>query len=806
MQQLPDALAPFGAYRQFILWTTSERNGKIVKLPVDYRTAEVCDAHNPEAWTDSTTAINTANAFGEKYGIGFVFTRDDPFFFIDIDKCLEGSVWSDVANHLMTTLQGAAVEISQSERGLHIFGQGITPGHSCKNIPLGLELYTEGRFVALTGTSTIGSAAAECSNVMPYIVDNYFPVKIAKGPEHWTTEPSSEWNGQKDDDKLIKKALASKSAASAFGRKASFADLWNKNEAVLSEMYAPDANDTGTYDESSVDAALAQHLAFWTGNDCERILALMWKSALVRDKWDRIDGYLKPTVSRAVSLQEVVYTGGKKPEPPRIPVEPKPVLNDIDDPEILMGYQFLGATQQIEHFKGCVYVQDEHKIFTPNGSLLKSEQFNATFGGYVFQLDSDGGGKVTRKAWEAFTESQAVRYPKAETTCFRPQLPPGTLVKEENQTLVNIYTPIQTPRLQGDATPFINHLAKVLPDERDRSILLAYMAACIQYKGVKFQWCPLIQGTPGNGKTLFTRCVEFAIGSRYTHLPRADQIDEKYNDWLFNKLFIGIEDIYVPGHKQEVIQILLPMITNDRLSKRAMQVGQVMGDVCANFMINANRKDGIRKTRDDRRFSMFFTAQQCKDDLTRDGMDGEYFPDLYDWLKGRNRYAAGGSGYGYAIVANFLETYIIPDELNPATTCHRAPKTSSTDEAIDASLGSIEQEIIEAIDEGRPGFAGGWVSSMAIERLFHDIRATRAIPHNKRRELMQGMGYDWHPALKDGRVNNPIMHPDAGKPRLFIKNGHIHSNLQTPAEVAKHYSEAQGGTPTPFNTGNRSTM
>ncbi|MBW2109793.1 MAG: hypothetical protein JRI36_14195, partial [Deltaproteobacteria bacterium] len=624
MQQLPDALAPFAAYRQFILWTTTERNGKLIKLPVNYRTAEVCDAHNSDAWTDSTTAINTANLYGEKYGVGFVFTRDDPFFFVDIDKCLEGDQWSDVANHLMNSLPGAAIEISQSGQGLHIFGQGITPDHSCKNIPLGLELYTEGRFVALTGTNAMGSAATDCSAVMPYIVDNYFPVKIAKGPEHWTTEPAPDWNGSPDDDKLIKKALASKSASSAFGRKASFADLWNKNVPVLSEMYAPDASDTGTYDESSADAALAQHLAFWTGNNCERILALMWKSSLVREKWKR-DDYMKNTVSRAVSLQEVVYTGGKKAEPPRVPVKPKQVLNNTENPEILTGYQFLGATQQIEYFKGCVYVQHEHKIFTPNGALLNSERFNATYGGYVFQLDSDGGGKVTRKAWEAFTESQAVRFPKVVSTCFRPLIPSGSIISEEGLTLVNVYMPIATPRLAGDATHFTKHLEKVLPDERDRSILLAYMAACVQYKGVKFQWCPLIQGTPGNGKTLFTRCVEFAIGSRYTHLPRADQIDEKYNDWLFDKLFIGIEDIYVPNHKQEVIQILLPMITNDRLAKRAMQAGQIMHDVCANFIINANRKDGIRKTRDDRRFAMFFTAQQTKDDLTHDGMDGEYF-------------------------------------------------------------------------------------------------------------------------------------------------------------------------------------
>jgi len=43
----------------------------------------------------------------------------------------------------------------------------------------------------------------------------------------------------------------------------------------------------------------------------------------------------------------------------------------------------------------------------------------------------DSGKKETRKAYEAFTESQLIRYPKAETTCFRPDLEPGAFVDIE---------------------------------------------------------------------------------------------------------------------------------------------------------------------------------------------------------------------------------------------------------------------------------------------------------------------------------------------------------------------------------------
>ena len=58
---------------------------------------------------------------------------------------------------------------------------------------------------------------------------------------------------------------------------------------------------------------------------------------------------------------------------------------------------------------------------------------------------------------------------------------------------------------------------------------------------------------------------------------------------------------------------------------------------------------------------------------------------------------------------------------------------------------------------------------------------------------MQDLGYDWHPALKGGRVNNPIG-LDGAKPRLYIKAGHPEAGLQSSALVAQAFTNAQSGT------------
>lgn len=844
MHTLPEALAPLAAFNQFVLYKLIPgANGKLNKIPVNPYTRAPYPKKSD--WQkDPTQMSNFATASAnltQGYGIGFLLTPNDPFYFLDIDKCLnpDGLSWSPLAIELINSLPGAAVEVSSSGRGLHIIGTGTPPlNHTNRNEPLGLELYTEWRFIALTGTHASGSVLTNSTAPLAGVCAKYFPVKAPLDRSNWTSEPVPEWSGPADDESLIERMLSAKTAASVFGGKSNFQALWDGDEDELTRMY-PDSD--RTYDLSQADSALAQHLAYWTGNNCDRIFSLMWRSGLVRGKWERED-YLERTILRAVALQDKFHyeidtsivdkfgagkidagsdaqrefaenirakvvsacddqtatflcqtqTSAKfwLDNQDKTPEQLVSMLKPIEsvtressvnyNPEIVSGFQYLSATLQIEKFAGCVYVTDAHAIFTPRSGLLDSARFNAVYGGYVFQMD-ERGDKVTRKAWEAFTESQCVRFPKADTTIFKPDLGQGALVESDGLVSVNIYTPIETKRVAGDATPFINHVCKLLPDERDREILLSYMAAIVQYKGVKFQWAPLLQGAPGNGKTLFTRCVAFAIGSRYTHMPKASDLTNKFNFWLLNKIFIGVEDVFVTESRREVLEELKPMITNDVQEIQAKGGDQINSHICANFILNSNHKDAIRKTEDDRRFAVFYTQQQTAADIIRDGMGGDYFPNLYTWL----------NGDGYAIVNEFLNTYQIKDEFNPAKLCHRAPSTSSTSEAVEMGRGGIEQEILEAIEEGRPGFAGGWVSSVALERLLKDMRADRAIPQNKRRDMMIQLGYDWHPHLKDGRVNNPISMDENKKPRLYIKRGHLALNQTVPSEVSRMYQNAQ---------------
>lgn len=782
MRELPPALQALASHRQFIVWQLVPSTPKDKKYPIDWRSGSRHDAHDPAIWLDAQSAISLAATYGSGFGVGFVFTDADPFFFLDLDACLTRPERYVLAQEAYAQFPGAAVEISQSGTGLHIIGtyRGAAPEHSCRRDDLGLELYTSRRFVALTGNQAQGDAGVDCTAALGQYAARYFPPSVAAGDRsEWRDEPRADYYCTSDDDDLIRRMLQSTSAAAAFGGKASFADLWKANETVLSRAYPSDTGDA--YNRSSADAALAQHLAFWTGCNHARMDRLMRRSALAREKWDSHGGYMHLTIGGACAKQVEVLrdTPLAVPPGPGASVSPAvpPAPTSAAPPAATSRWVTVDGLAQV--FAGCTYVLDSHQVLCPGGTLMNPEQFKSWYGGYSFVMDANNE-KTSKNAWEAFTQNQAWAAPRVRTSVFRPGSPVGAVIELNDQrTAVNRWWPIKVPRQAGDPAPFLQHLARLLPNPKDQTILLAYMAACVQHQGVKFQWAPILQGVEGNGKTTLGECVAEAVGSRYVFWPMADQLTEKFNAWLVDHTFFPVEEIYVSHGKAEVLEKLKRLITGRTMSVEPKGVDSTTREVCGNFMFFTNHDDGVPKRCNDRRYAPFFCAQQNVKDLARDGLTQDYFSWLYGWLRDQG---------GYAIVAEFLWTYAIPEELNPAKLCQRAPVTSSTEEAISAGLGLIEQHIVEAVEQDREGFRGGWISSLALTRLLTEIK--RDVPPNRRRKLMQELGYDWHPGLKSGRTNGVVL-PDAGKPVLFVKAGHPTSSLADAYAVAKAYTDAQ---------------
>jgi hypothetical protein len=800
MDALPPSLAPLAAWDQFVCWFAvpdADKPGKYKKFPASWETGAVVDAHDPRHWTNAATAVAMHAQYdrGHGSGVGFVFTEQDPFFFHDIDNALlaDGS-WAPLAQNLCAHFAGAAMEVSHSGRGLHIFGTGVCPPHGTVHTPAPgqgvekLELYTAKRFAALTGTNAQGDASKDCTAALSVIAPYYFPAAARIEAGAWTTEPVAEWRGPDDDDELIRRAMIAgqRNANAVFGDKLTFAKLWT--------------GEVGDIGRSEADQTLANHLAFWTGKSCERMERLMRASGLLRDKWDAPGhaNYLSNTILKACAF---VTSVANSPEPAPSVVPPPPL--EVQQAAAVTagrtlreaGREYLDGVDQLDHFDGCTFVTELSKVYSlTNNAFYARPAFDVAYGGHLFSIDPMNSARPTASAWEAFTLSRIYAPPIVEDICFRPREPAGGIVLEGNRRLLNAYVPHTPEMADGDPAPFLGWLAKVLPDARDREILLSYMASLAQNPGVKFQWWPVLQGVEGNGKTMVVRLMQYIMGRHYSHLPNTMAMAKdgmKFNGWIHRKLFVGLEEVAVE-HKREFLEELKVIVTNEDMGVEKKGVEQIMADNFANGMICTNYRNGVPVEKKNRRYGVFFTAQQHEDDLARDGMLGNYFPDLYDWFHGRRAYA--GAPSGKAIMARFLKTMAVAYEMDPAGGLTRAPQTSSTVDAIAASMGRAEQEVLEAIDEGRPGFSGGWVSSRFLDALLDGMRPAAPVQRNKRRALMQALGYDWHPLLTDGRVND-VVAPDGAKPKLYVRAGHEALGLPTAAAVAHAYSAAQAPSP-----------
>lgn len=303
------------------------------------------------------------------------------------------------------------------------------------------------------------------------------------------------------------------------------------------------------------------------------------------------------------------------------------------------------------------------------------------------------------------------------------------------------------------------------------------MAAIVQYKGIKFTWSILMQGVPGNGKSLIATILNYCISDAYTHYPKASELTGRFNSWMYGKLLIIVEDLSI---NHQALDTLKPMITGNKYEIEKKGVDKVTQEVYCNFIFNTNHKDGLQKTKDDRRIAPLFTAQQYKEDLERDGMPESYFVALRDWLENKD---------GYAAINEFLSTYEIPDEFNPADNCIRAPKTSATEEAIEHGLDDSALRIKEWVAEGHIGFKNGWISSMAINRKIvhehHSKISPRRLPL-----ILESIGYIMHPGLNKGRTTK-VIELDHGQPTLYIHHSHTATLKSSPSQISDRYESDQ---------------
>jgi len=273
---------------QFVCWREEDRDGDITKVPYSVHGGRASSI-NPKTWAPFEAAIDYAEEHSMS-GIGFVFTEDDPYAGIDLDKCRDSETGEidQWARKIVNALD-SYTEISPSGTGLHIFVKATLPGHNNRKGPL--EMYESGRYFTLTGEHLDGTPAEihERQDVLERLYRYYFKDRIIGEANGHRSRATSLDVGDED---LLELAMQAKN-----GEK--FSRLWR--------------GDTSDYagDESRADLALCSLLAFWTDGDTERMDHLFRRSGLYRNKWNRHD-YRERTFNKVLEGRTEFYQPGEK--------------------------------------------------------------------------------------------------------------------------------------------------------------------------------------------------------------------------------------------------------------------------------------------------------------------------------------------------------------------------------------------------------------------------------------------------------------------------------------------------------------
>ena len=470
-------------------------------------------------------------------------------------------------------------------------------------------------------------------------------------------------------------------------------------------------------DPDTIYKMWADWCAQYDGNDTGENLK-QWKS--IRDTeigWSYVTRRL-PALKLIGYVPQPPTATGPTVAPATV-IEP-PALGDTSG-------EFLDMFGCQQWFKGCTLIERSGEILVPTGRFMKPGQFNARYGGKRFIYNQSG--KDTDEPWKAATRSTLWTVPKADHTRFLTDFAFGDIITDKlGRKGVNTYIPVNITRRQGDPSPWLNHLAAMLPDPMDQRIILDYLAHNIKFPGYKIPWAPLIQSTEGTGKGFMQEMLESILGEMYCYSPKAQELVKSgstFNAWMRAKLLIIVNEIKV-DERRDLVEVLKPMLTDRRVEVQAKGIDQEMEDNVANWIFFSNFKDAIPIGQNGRRWAIFFSALQSKADLEARGMGDAYFNGLFNWLRN------GGAD----VMADYFLSYPIERGAIPQT----APYTSSREEALAISLGPVERLIHNAVEDGRAGFRGGWVSLTAVAEM-QRRNGVKVYSENALESILNGMGY-----------------------------------------------------------------
>lgn len=205
---------------------------------------------------------------------------------------------------------------------------------------------------------------------------------------------------------------------------------------------------------------------------------------------------------------------------------------------------------------------------------------------------------------------------KASKLEFDPAQP--ELYIRDKITYANTYISPDIFPLPGDVNRILKHFKFLIPDDRERNIVLDFIAHLVQKPGVKIRWMPVIKGGKGIGKTFIgEKIIMPMIGFGNFGKVSNELIKSDFNAWQLDKQLVVFEELDIGANRREKEQLtdrLKSFITDNILTAHRKGLDPYDTLNKANSIGFTNKEDAIIITADERRFCMIRTDAKPRRD------------------------------------------------------------------------------------------------------------------------------------------------------------------------------------------------
>jgi primase-polymerase (primpol)-like protein len=275
-----------------------QANGKSKKVPLDPKTGRFADPTNHLTWS----TYHQARSFHLMFlspgcgGLGFVFTREDPYVGVDLDNCRDPETGQIDAWALeVVQCLDSYTEVSPSGTGLHIFVRGVLPPGSRKRG--NIEMYDRNRYFTITGivlpgmSQIIQSRQGELEVLHACYLGQGISDSKASGQQSNTTQPKQQITLQE-----LQQAELTPADREMFRR------LLSGQHGQQYRLLALGAwRRAGYYSQSEADLAMLNLLARLTDGSVLRMSAIFRASGLMREKIKDHPTYLSRSIQKAIA-------------------------------------------------------------------------------------------------------------------------------------------------------------------------------------------------------------------------------------------------------------------------------------------------------------------------------------------------------------------------------------------------------------------------------------------------------------------------------------------------------------------------